>query len=396
MSIQDKRILKEKAQSLRIAFVEAVKTPVITKLSWSWRTKMSAKKPDDKMMTVAMAAIQDTYGYGKFGSHKKKCDICGLLFDEPNDLDVLVLTGPAQCPHCQRILELQEILKKHWCEYTDREHSDPVHERNFYPTADYETEYGVVHSEELDHYESRIEIIGRTKRVKDIIETIDQARKYLYVRVDPQMTILNSFFDSKDRFWKDGGNLGPYVKDAAVEFVAIKLKEFLGNSSKYSLGKIRNRLINDKKVIYDNHIVTEVKKFKRSGDEMRTTYPHFPIEEYLEKIDDVLDDYRKTIDAIKDYRDNVFAHIDELKHEEESRVELTYTKIRRIFNSLKIIYDGLLYSVAPDVFTNLRVEHNMWFWHLNEISAFYEEEYRKKCEKEWTELQKNLTEAPKK
>ena len=88
------------------------------------------------------------------------------------------------------------------------------------------------------------------------------------------------------------------------------------------------------------------------------------------KLDAVLDGYRNIINAIDDYRDSQFAHIGEHK-KSESEAQLTYQNIIKIFNSLKIIYDGFLYSVAPDLFTNESVDFNVLYGRLNRISQYY-------------------------
>jgi predicted Zn-ribbon and HTH transcriptional regulator len=68
---------------------------------------------DKKVVDAAMAAIQETYGYGQPGSHPKKCEICGKYFEEPNDISILILRGPSRCPDCKEILELRDLLADH-------------------------------------------------------------------------------------------------------------------------------------------------------------------------------------------------------------------------------------------------------------------------------------------
>ncbi len=332
-----------------------------------------SKKIDDRIIIPAMKAINNTFGYGRKGTHKKKCDICGLEFDEVNDLDVLVTSGPAKCPECKFILELQQVMINHWNTFKDAESNNPIEQKNFLPDGQYDFGYGITQTFKLDEYNQFYEYQNRTKRVKDLIERIDKARRYLYFEVEPQMKILESIFENKDRFWKDGGNLLYHVKNASLEFLVVKIKEMLKSESKYSLSKIRNIIESNKKVYYVDHKIISVKKFKISGDELRVDFPEFPIDLLFTAIDKVLEDYKGIVNAIADYRDNKFAHIGELKREEESSRELTYRKLKRIFNSLKIIFDGLYYSIAPDLFTNLSIDHNLWFGYLNQISQKYEE-----------------------
>lgn len=332
---------------------------------------------DKKIVDAAMAAIQETYGYGKPGSHPKKCEICGKYFEEPNDTSILILRRPSRCPDCKEILELRDLLADHWNKYQDLESNNPVEERNFIQDSEpIQNELGgTTTTYTLDDFTEKI-IVKRSHEVENIIESIERARNFLYFQVDAQFTILESLFERKDRFWDDGGNFKGYVRDASLQVLVIKLREYLGSKSKLSLGKLRNRIHEKRKAIYLDGRPTIKKTFKRSGDVMETQFPIFPIEEYLSKLDTVLETYKSTIDAMIDYRDNLFAHLDSLKNAESAKY-MTFTNVKRIFNSLKVIYDGLLYSVAPDRFKHLRVEHNMWFDHMNHISEYWAKSHGK-------------------
>lgn len=325
-----------------------------------------------KIVESAMAVIQKTYGYDKTGTHPKKCEICGEIFEEPNDLAILVLQGPTRCPRCKEVLELQDVLHDHWQHFRTLEDENPIEERNFIqdPEPVPDGFGGIITTYTLDSFSEEI-IVKRTHKVEEIIATIEEARKYLYTQVDAQYRILESQFERKDRFWKDSGNFEGYVRDASFHVLVIKLREYLGNRSKYSLNKLRNRINDKRKDLFYDQRPTIRKTFKRSGDIVETTYPVFPIEEYLMKLDTVLKNFKNEIDAMIDYRDNIFAHIDYLKNV-ESKKYMTFTNVKRIFNSLKVIYDGLLYSVAPEKFTHLMVNHNMWFDHMNQISEYWE------------------------
>ena len=93
----------------------------------------------------------------------------------------------------------------------------------------------------------------------------------------------------------------------------------------------------------------------------------------MDKIENLLNSYKHIINAIADYRDNYFAHISELKDNESSK-NLSYVNIKRIYNMLKLIYDGFLFAIAPDKLTSLFVEHNIWFSHLNNLVNKYKKE----------------------
>lgn len=333
-----------------------------------------------------MEAIESTFGYGRTGTHKKKCEICGLEFDEPNDLDVLVVNGPSRCPHCKDILRLRDVLHKQQEAIYRADDSNETIQANFYKVA--EQSGGPVQTEtyQLDEYDRSFEIlradgaIGRTKWLNEFIERLKNARDYLYFQVGPQMEILKSIYETHDAFWDYGGNFIRYSSQASVEFVVTKLKEYLSGESKYSISKIRNILANDKRRIYDDNHITEIKKFKKSGQIAKTEYPHFPIEDYLKEMDNTLQAYASQIKAIKDIRDNEFAHFGNGPKSQDSEKEITYSNIKRIYNSLLIIYDGFLFSVAPDLYANYSIDYQMWFAMLNEACEDYEKmkEIRKK------------------
>ncbi len=335
---------------------------------------MAKKESTEKdIQEKGLDLIKQTFGYGKPGAHKKKCDICGLYFEEPNDLEILVVNGPFKCPYCKEILELKEEIAKHWKTILDKETDNPIERKNMIKDEpSLSTSWGLTESYTLDQFEKTFEIIGRTKRVMSFIERVNKARKYLYEVIEPHMKILESIYERKDVFWNEGGNLRFYVRNSSLQFVVIKIKEYLSSDSVFSISKIGNIISNDKKYLFDDHHITEIRKFKTSGDIMRTEYPHFEIDKYLSKLNKVVKTYSKTIDSISDFRDNQFAHISKLKKPNDSPKELTYTNLKRIFNSLKIIYDGFCYSVAPDLYANLIYDYQLWFDHLNHIAKLYE------------------------
>lgn len=335
---------------------------------------------DKKIVDSAMQAINGTFGYGRPGTHFKKCEICECEYEEPNDLDYLVINGPEQCPHCTKILELRSILIKHSDSFKESDWNDPVHEKNMIKESTYETEFGKTETFSLDSFEKKIIVEGRTKRIKDLIDRIVKARDFLYFNLEPKIQILRSIYVNKDRFWKDGGNFVAQINEITVEYIVIKLHNFLCNNRenyKYSISKIRNIINNNLVAIYDKQKITEEKVYKHSGEHQYTVYPRFRIEDYLVKLDDVLDEYRRIIDAIDDLRDHQFAHLDELANPDSEKM-LTYRNIVKIFNSLKIIYDGFLYSVAPDLFAHKIFNSNVLYHRLNTISQYYEDNVTKK------------------
>ena len=305
-----------------------------------------------------------------------KCEVCGTSIDVSKNQYTFFGQRKVHCEQCEKIISLRDVVKRHWDEFTDRQSSNE------------EGEYGEwqVHSScdgmtftsrELDHHDDSFEVVDRTANVKQIIEDIDRARKYLYLDVGPYFEILESTFKKENVFWSDGGNLLYYVRQSLVSTVILKLMEFLdtteSNLSKFSLKKIRNKITSDRKNVFERQKVYCVEKFSKSGNVIKTKYDIFPIDEYLRGIDDVLNDYETMIKGIKDYRDNHYAHIGELKNEPESKNQLTLINLRRIYGSLKIIYDGLIYSVAPDKYKNLLVNYNIWYENMNQISKYWKE-----------------------
>ncbi len=318
--------------------------------------------------------VEETFEYGKKGKHYKKCDICECDYEEYNDLEYLVVHGPAKCPNCKNVIELRDCLHEYSNIIANIEISDPLYDKNIIKRrADY-YEFGKVESFYLDKFDSEVVVVGRTKRIKDHINRIDEARKFLYVDLEPKINILKSIYHKKDKFWEYGGYLVFQVSEVTVEYVVIKLNEFF-EDSKYSINKIRNIINNDKTKIYDKQKIIMKKTYKTSGDIQEILYDRFNIEKYLSKLDNILSEYKNILEAFKDIRDTQFAHFDEPK-KEGSRSKLTYLNLIKIFNTLKVIYDGFLYSVAPDLYTPILVESNDFYNRLNDIVRYYEDNYR--------------------
>ena len=145
-----------------------------------------------------------------------------------------------------------------------------------------------------------------------------------------------------------------------------KIKEYFDSDSSYCINKIINLIRHNKTALFEKQKIISVKKFKTSGDVSETEVPKFEIDDYFTRIEKVFADYKTTIDEIAKARDEHFAHIDVSKLKEKSLENVTFYDLKRVFNSLKIIYDGFLYSIAPDKFTILHVDHNMHFSHMND------------------------------
>jgi len=239
-------------------------------------------------------------------------------------------------------------------------------------------EFGIkVQTFTLDKYTKEYQILNRTKYINDLIERIVYIREFLLTRVGPQFKILDSIYEDKDLFWKEGGNLVYYVNDATLQYVVIKLKELLLNNSRYSIPKIKNLISSRQKQIFEEQEIFEIYKFEHSGDVMHEKYEPFPIIEYLNKMDKVFDSYKEILNAIADIRDNEYAHIGKVKSE-DSLKKINYCGLKRVFNSLNVIYDGFLFSIAPDKFANLCMDYNIWFNQLNREVDFWIRSVREK------------------
>ena len=311
-------------------------------------------------------------------THLKKCDICGMEYEESNNLSYLVIYGPTKCPYCSKIIKLKEILEK----YSDEHHSNlvdnEIYRRNFYPDfQEKETTFGQkVSSFTLDEHLHDYDVEKRTQTIEEIINRIQFIREFLITRVGAQFEILDSIYEKKNIFWRETGNFLNFVHDASFQYIIIKLKEILGSSSKYSITKIRNLIFNNQTAIFEKQKVNEVYIFKRSGDVLKQPFPVFPILEYLSNIDDVLNEYKNIIHAINILRDKEFAHLDGTNVDEYYK-EINYVGLKRIYNSLRIIYDGFLCSVAPEKLDIIMMDYNMWFSHLDDITEYWIENKRK-------------------
>lgn len=105
---------------------------------------------------------------------------------------------------------------------------------------------------------------------------------------------------------------------------------------------------------------------------MEERFEPFDISEFVELINNVLDANKPLLEAMKDYRDNQFAHIGNLKNENSSK-QMSYVNVKRMFSLAKIVYDAFLFVVAPDKYASIVFDSNICFLHLNEISKVYKQ-----------------------
>ena len=278
------------------------------------------------------------------------------------------------CEDCKPIKDIVKFISDYSNNQAREVWANEIHEHNMIKDN---TDFGTdVSSYSLAKHTSSYRVVKRTTRVQSFIDKIIRARNLLYFELGPIFEVLDSIYINKDKFWNDGGNLIKYVHNACFGMAVLRLSELLNNKScKYSIAKIKNSLLTDSKYVFKDQEIYERMEFVESGDILEERYEHFNIETFFNLVDETLKGYKVITDALKDYRDTQFAHIDELKSEESSNL-LSYVNLKRMFSLTKAIYDGLLYTVAPDKYATIVFDPNIWFSHLNEISDAYEKMLR--------------------
>ena len=274
---------------------------------------------------------------------KLKCSICEDNFESAVSPHYRLSDNTVVCPNCQKIGELKEMFLEFDSRSCDSANSE-VSEDNQQLDAAYDV-------------------------VNDFVDRINFVREFLYAKIGAHLKILDSISNNQDIFWKESGDLPLFVFEGSFQYVVIKLKEFIGSKSKYSLGKIKN-------ILLDN-CSRFSKKIEMHGgwaiDETKSAFAQrHTIKNYVDKVDEVTKKYEATINAIKKLRDKRFAHLD-AADVSSYYSELNCFDLKRIFNLLKIIYDGFLYLIAPDEYCSLIVPNNLQLVHLNNLAKFWSE-----------------------
>ena len=313
---------------------------------------------------------------------KKECKYCGLEYDSYDDVESLLSHGAGECKECKTINEINEFFHKYSNNHSSKVWSNKIHERNM--IKDNILYSSGVTSYTLAKHKTSYRVEKRTNRVQAIIDKISYIRDYLYFSLNPIFEILDSIYIKKDCFWDETGNLIRYVHNCCFQEALLKLREILlDGSCKYSIKRISNSLLADSKYVFKEQKIYERLEFEDSKDVIEESFEPFSIENFVKLIEKVLDENEGILDAIKDYRDNQIAHINELKNPDSPKM-LSYVNLKRMFSLAKCIYDGFLYVTAPDKYASIIFDSNIWFSHLNEIckdSKKYREEQREKREK---------------
>lgn len=307
---------------------------------------------------------------------KKTCKYCGLEFEGYKN-------GPNECDKCISLVQLNEFVAKYDNNHVEKVLKNKIHNKNLIK-ENYDHGNGVTFYT-LAKHSSTYRIVKRTKRVQIVIDKISFIREYLYFNLQPVFEILDSIYINRDQFWADSGNLVRYVHNCCFQEAVLKLCELLMDGScKYSVKKICNTLLADSKYVFKEQEIYEQLEFEESKDVMEERFEPFDISEFVELINNALDANKALLEAMKDYRDNQFAHIGNLKKENSSK-QMSYVNVKRMFSLAKIIYDAFLFVVAPDKYASIIFDSNICFIHLNELSKVYkqyQEEERKRVEEE--------------
>lgn len=313
-----------------------------------------------------------------------RCVVCGNEVPRNKAIMLAFRYKRTFCDECSAVGEIDNVCVKHWDLFMKAKYEDPVEQRNYFKDTTEEGNPYVGYT--LDKFSYKYDVKNRSKQVETFIKEIDYARRYLYTNIKPHMQILESLFDRKQTFWLDAGNAWYYIRQSLISYIVIQTKEYFDrskqNKSKLSLYRFINIIRNNKKALYEDPIIKYVRTFNKSGDISTVFLEQFPINDFLERLQDVLDLYSPILESIEDYRDNVFAHVGDLKNKDDHESYLTLQNLRKIVNSLTIILDDLSYSIAPDKYSHLEFDYNIWLDRWNRIS----QEYKKRTEKLKNEL----------
>ena len=293
-----------------------------------------------------------------------KCPICGKKYktNKPIDFKYFDL-----CPDCKEIIELQKIIKL----YSDTEKYKMFKAANKIITSvDDNTDIKVSYSINETY------LVQRPDQVSNIINKIKKARNFLYFDLGPQINILYSLLNEKDVFWAEGGNLKYFIFKSTIQYIIIKLKELInGSNSKISITTLLNTIEKDKITLYDKQKIYRIITNDKTKKFEEVLFDTFPIIDYINSIKNVLNSYEEILNCIKDIRDKECAHLERIN--ETNLSKLQSFDIRRIYNSIKIIYDGLYFSLAPDLYDDREYDPNICISHLNNIVEFWNNNHKK-------------------
>lgn len=281
-------------------------------------------KVDDETIKRCMELINQTYGYGKKGTHKKKCEICSYVFDEPNDLDILFAQGPYQCPYCRNIEKLRTFINRYESyisDLVDKKHNlfQDGH-FNFCYKIESQIKEGKIHSEELP-------ILWRQ----------------LTVDIDGNFEILESIISGKYSFWEDGDTLKYYIHNSTTYFIIMRLVELVNKCR-----KLLNVIENNKKSLLGQKI-----HFVASDDEQKVIcdeiIPNIDLDNSILIVKDIFEDLNPICEDLKKLRDKVVAHID-ITINNDPLKSLSFINMKRVQNALKEVCSLYFLILAPHLY----------------------------------------------
>ncbi len=279
---------------------------------------------EDILIEKGLKLINETFGFGRKGSHKKKCDICGYVFDEPNDLDVLGIQGPSKCPFCINIEELRSYVIEY--EFSSM---DLVEKKNNLTQSDqYNFGYGIE---------------NQTDEIKRHGDELPAIWKQLTVDIDGNFEILESLHDGRYSFWNDGGNLKYYLDNSTLYFIVMRLVELVKKCQ-----TILNVIEYHKKVLLSQriHFIVANNKQEVLCDEI---VPIINLDKTISIIKKIFDDLESICSDLKVFRDKVIAHMD---HDVSNNFlkSISFINMRRVQNALKNICSVYYLILAPHMY----------------------------------------------
>ena len=282
------------------------------------------KTADENIVKKGLELINNTFGYGRKGTHKKKCGICGYVFDEPNDLDILVVQGPSKCPFCENIEILRSFVNGY--EFGIMDSIDK--KKNMIKNHNYNFGY-------------RVE--NQAKEVKEHGEELPILWRQLTVDIDGNFEILESLHNNNYSFWNDGGNLKYYIDNTTLYFIVVRLVELVNKCN-----RILNVIKNNKKNLFSQKIyfIAANDKQEMICDEK---VPIIDLDKTVLIIEKIFNDLKPICDDLKTFRDKVIAHMD-LNSSNDFLKSVSFINMKRVQNALKTICTAYYLILAPQLY----------------------------------------------
>ena len=295
-------------------------------------------KKEEEMARIAMDIISESFGIGKPGTHKKECPICGCVFEEPNDLDVLIDKGPSKCPFCSNIEALKLLI-------------DEYEFGNF----------NLIKKEKDTEYKFWYGIENQAKEIKSHGETLPAFWRQLTVDIDGNLEIFESIHYKKQSFWDDGKNLKFYIIKTTLYFIVMRLVELVKKCK-----TILNVINNHKKDILSQkiHLLAAKKDGKITFNEI---IPIIHFDKTVSLIEDIFKDLEPICNDLKGLRDKAIAHMDN-SFSPDFLKSASFNNMRRVQNALKNICSAYFLILAPQLYNPTFENHGIDLDKMDRIS----------------------------